>query len=250
MRLLFADAINIPIVLGAGIVVLVPLLAFEVFVEAFVLQKTWRLPYRNLCNLTLIANCWSLVAGIPTKILNGFIYSVLFPEDIPGFFARYPFAAAIGSLVYFVVTVLVEGMYAFRWLRRNQVARSQAQIWIGILLANLATYAVLAPLNYLACRPHNEIRQFSNDTHWTSHAATTVLFIDSKNQYLQSIQADGSRVKNHRPNPNGGLPRFNQFERVLVSWNEWQLVSLSARCGANQSNLANGRAFLYEPGCL
>jgi hypothetical protein len=41
---------------------------------------------------------------------------------MPGFFARYPFAITIGSLIYFVVTVLVEGTYAFRWLRRNQLA--------------------------------------------------------------------------------------------------------------------------------
>jgi len=96
MNPFFADVINIPMVLAVGIVVLVPLIAFEVFVEALVLKGAWRLPYGQLCTFTLFANCWSLLAGIPTKILNAFLYALLFPEDIPGFFERYPFAITIG----------------------------------------------------------------------------------------------------------------------------------------------------------
>jgi hypothetical protein len=89
---LLADAINIPLVLGLGLALLVPLMLFEVGIEALILSKAWRLPYGELCRYAFFANCWSLAAGIPTKILNAFLYcEVLLPQDMPGFLARYPF---------------------------------------------------------------------------------------------------------------------------------------------------------------
>src|SRR5579871_2900177 len=137
----FADGIDFPILLFWGAVVLVPLLAFEVFVEAYVLKKVWGLPWQDLCGLTFGANCFSLLAGIPTKILNSYLSWLLLPDDLPGFFARYPLVAALGSLNYFVITVLIEGGYAFGWLKREGLTLSSKHVWRGMLLANLATYA-------------------------------------------------------------------------------------------------------------
>ena len=192
MRPVFADAIDIPIVLLGGMIVLIPLLTFEVFVEALILKKVWKLPYRNLCTLTFFANCWSLLAGIPTKILNTFVAVSFVPEEIPGFIARYPTAIAVGSLIYFAVTVLVEAAYAFRWRRKKQLTLSRRQIWRGMLLANLATYAVLAPLSYYGMKPYTAIREFRHDTRWTAHPNATVLFVSQPHGFLNSIHADGS----------------------------------------------------------
>ena len=106
---MLADAIDFPMVFGLGLMVLVPLMAFEVFLEAFVLKLTWKVAFRSLCVFTLVANLLSLAAGIPTKILNAFFYGAFLPEDLPGFFATYPLAVCIGTLFYFAVTVAVEG---------------------------------------------------------------------------------------------------------------------------------------------
>lgn len=197
---LLADAIDIPLVLGLGLAVLVPLMLFEVGIEALVLSKIWRLPYGNLCRYSFLANCWSLVAGIPTKILNAFLYGeVLLPQDMPGFFARYPFAVTIGSLIYFAVTVLVEGAYAFRWLRRNQFTLVRREIWRGVILANIATYAVLAPLHYYVTRPINEIQEFTKDARWSSHPAAKIIFTDAANGYLKAVNIDGSAAETIMP---------------------------------------------------
>src|SRR3989442_15605747 len=61
MTPVFADAIDIPVVLFFGIIVLVPLIAFEVFVEALVLKRIWHLPYGELCTFTFVGNFWSLL---------------------------------------------------------------------------------------------------------------------------------------------------------------------------------------------
>lgn len=185
MNPIFADAINFPFVFLYGMAVLVPLMLFQVGIEAWILRYTWNVPFREMARFAFRANCWSLAAGIPTKILNAFLYGVLLPRDIPGFFARYPFAVGLGTLIYFVVTVLVELACAIRWRRTNEASLSQQTLWTGILLANVATYAVLAPLHYYATRPMNDVREITQDVRWSSHPDTQVVFTDSEDGHLK-----------------------------------------------------------------
>jgi hypothetical protein len=192
MMPIFADAINFPLVLGFGIIVLVPLIAFEVFSEAFLLSRIWKRSARGLWSFALRANCGSFLAGIPIKIVNTVLYGLLLPEDLPSYFARYPLFVAVGSFLYFLVTVLVEALVAFRWVARERVSIGRGAVWKGITLANIATYVVLAPLHYIATRPTHQVKQFSKDTHWSKHPETRILFADSNGGRLKSIHADGS----------------------------------------------------------
>jgi len=196
MSPVFADAIDFPVVLLVGLIVLIPLLLFEVGVEALILKKVWSISFRSLCRLTFIANCLSLLAGIPVKILNAWLYSFLLPQDLPGFFARYPSAVALGTLIYFGTTVGVEGAYAFRWLRLKKYKIVPGKIWKGILLANLASYAVVAPLHYYLTRPLPQpTYEFTQNTSWSSHPAVQVFFTDSTNENLKSMRLDGSALE-------------------------------------------------------
>jgi hypothetical protein len=198
---MLADAIDFPMVFGLGLMVLVPLMAFEVFLEAFVLKLTWKVTFRSLCVFTLVANLLSLVAGIPIKILNAFFYGAFLPEDLPGFFARYPLAVCIGTLFYFAVTVAVEGAYAFRWLRRQGHALQGALVWKGILLANVASYAVVAPLHYFATRPMSQVQEFTTNARWATQATNTICFVHHGTQNLQAVQLDGSDERTIVPIP-------------------------------------------------
>ena len=193
MNPMLADAIDFPLVLGFGLVVLIPLLLFEVGIEALILKKVWSIPFKNLCRLTFIANCLSLLAGIPVKILNAWLYDFLLPQDLPGFFGRYPSAVAVGTLIYFGATLGVEGAYAFRWLRRNDHKIAAGRIWKGILLANLVSYAVVAPLHYYLTRPIPQLmHEFTRNTSWSSHPAVKVFFTGGTNENLMSMRLDGS----------------------------------------------------------
>lgn len=185
---MLADGIDIAFVLGYGLGILVPFMLFEVFVEALVLKGIWRIPYRQLCRFTFFANLFSLLAGIPIKILNAGIYSVLLPDDLPGYFATYPFAVAIGSLVYFIATLGVEGGYAFLWLRREGHGLGTGRIWKGIILANLATYIVLAPLHYFLTRPTMQMNEYTKDATWTSHPDAKVCFCDAVTGDLECME--------------------------------------------------------------
>src|SRR5215469_5770348 len=92
---MLADSIDLPIALVAGLVVLAPLLLFEVVVEGLVLKRVWSIPFGKLWRYTLIANILSLLAGIPVKILNAGLYYLILPRDLPGYLKWYPWAMAL-----------------------------------------------------------------------------------------------------------------------------------------------------------
>lgn len=198
---MLADAIDIPYVFFFGLFILGPLLLFEMGVEAFVLKGVWKINFSTLCRFTIIANCLSLLAGIPVKFFNAWLYTFLLPDDLPGFFARYPVAIAIGSLIYFLVTLVVEGAYAFRWLRKEQIVIMPGKIWTGIFLANLASYLVLAPLHYYFTRPTQEVREFVPNASWSSNAKVKVAFVDAITGNLKISQVDGTGMQTLVPLP-------------------------------------------------
>jgi hypothetical protein len=57
-------------------------MAFEVVVEVLVLKKSRQLLFGLLCAFAFFANLSSLLGGIPTKILNAFLYAHRIPENV------------------------------------------------------------------------------------------------------------------------------------------------------------------------
>ena len=121
-----ADGINIGFVAVAGLVVLIPLLAFEVFVEAIVLAIGLKFPYRKVLLLSLGANLASLAAGIAVKIFNAWMYPNILLHELAPYFRQYPRAAFLGTAIYFVVTVLVEFLVVVWWCRKHAAALAHA----------------------------------------------------------------------------------------------------------------------------
>jgi hypothetical protein len=193
VRPVFADAIDLPLLLFYGIAVFVPLMLFQVTVEGGILSRSWRLPFKQLLRPVFLANCWSLLAGIPIKILNAIIYSFLLPPDFAIYFARYPFVIGLGTLLFFMATIMVEVFYLSRWLNREAVQKARSRIWTGVFLANLATYAVLAPLHYLATRPVNDIKEFTENSAWAMQPAVRIVYVEAQTGHLKSCYSDGTK---------------------------------------------------------
>lgn len=190
---ILADGIDLPVLLVFGTVVLVPLMLFQVAVEGGILSRLWRIPFRQLVKVVFVANCWSLIAGIPTKILIAWLYDSVLPNDLIGFFRFYPFAAAGGTFVYFVITIFVEGFYLSR--RVKEAGMPTSKFWSGVVIANLATYAVLAPLDYFGNRPDHNVREFTADSSWAAKPPMQIVYIDSKSGFLKSVFSDGSEPR-------------------------------------------------------
>jgi hypothetical protein len=190
---ILADGIDFSLVFVFGVIVLVPLMLFQVAVEGGILSRLWGIPFRQLTRAVFVANCWSLVAGIPTKILNSWLYDFVLPNDLMGFFKYYPLAAVAGTFIYFVITITVEGFYLSR--RVKEAGMPNSKFWRGVVIANLATYAVLAPLNYFGTRPDHSVRQFTANTSWAAKPPTQIIYIDSKSGNMKSVFSDGSDLR-------------------------------------------------------
>ncbi len=111
---MLANGIDLPLLLFWGVAVFVPLMLFQIGVEGAILSRCWQIRFRELMTCVFLANCWSLLAGIPVKIFNAWFYSLMLPTDLAVFFARYPYAVTLGTLVYFFVTWLVEARYSMK----------------------------------------------------------------------------------------------------------------------------------------
>jgi hypothetical protein len=192
MKLAFilADGIDFPLLIVYGAIVLVPLMLFQVGVEGAILRRVWGIPFKQLARIVFVANCWSLIAGIPAKILNAWLYDAVLPNDLLGFFKYYPFAAVAGTFVYFVITVFVEGFYLSR--RVKEVKMPISKFWAGVVVANAATYAVLGPLNYFGTRPDHRVKQFTANTSWAAKPPTQIVYFDSESGHQKRIFSDGS----------------------------------------------------------
>ena len=187
----WADGISFPLVAAAGSIVLVPLTAFVVLVEGLFLGPGLRVAYRRTLLMLLAANLASLAAGIPTKMLNALIYSAILPRALAPRFREYPRAVLLGTVIYFAVTLLVEYVVVLLWCRKAAIPVRLRRAALFILLANVATYSVLAPLHYVSTRPIHDIREFTDASGWGQRPATTVYYVDSDNGHLCSILTNG-----------------------------------------------------------
>ncbi len=186
-----ADAINLPILLGYGAAVLIPLLAFQVFVESLILKPFLGWKVREFAGFVLRANIWSVVAGIPTQFLNGWIYESILATNLYDYMRLFPSVIAVGSCVYYVVTVAVEWFVLRRRFPDVFSAANKARLWVAVGLANLATYGVCAPIFYHATKPKHDITEFTSGTEWTKSPAAKLLYIDSASGHLRTIRANG-----------------------------------------------------------
>jgi hypothetical protein len=187
-----ADAINVPLVLGYGLAILAPLLAFQTLVEAAILRLGFRLGYREAIRVMFWANVWSVIAGLPTKFLNSWIYQSIVPRNLYDYMRLFSTAMVVGSCVYFVVTVFVEWFVAGRLLRKEGVEANSSRLMTVIALANVATYAICAPLFYEATKPRHSITEFTPDSSWARKPAAELFYISSDTGFLRSVRTDGS----------------------------------------------------------
>jgi len=207
-----ADSINLAYVAAFGVAVLVPLTLFVVLVEGIFLSIGLRIPYRRTLLLLLGANLASLAAGIPVKIFNAWMHSQILPQPLPAYFRACPLVIVLGTAIYFVVTLVVEYPIVVRSCRNRTIPVSLRRIALFVFIANVATYAVLAPLHYVRIRPIHDIREFTDDSKWAQRPPVTLYYINGS-EALCSVMTDGhggrkivsDTVRDYQYLPNQGI---------------------------------------------
>ncbi len=221
-----ADAIGLAF-LFIGCTVLLPFMLFIVLVEGKIVSRGLAIPYRQALWVMLSANLFSLLAGIPVKLANSVMYQSILPVKLGSYFRLYPFAVLLGTLNYFVVTVLVEYVDVAVWCRKKKINITRGQLMRLILVANCATYVVLAPLYYWLTKPQNDIRHFTDDSDWAETPSVQILYVNSEG-HLFSIQSDGTnqhelipdKVRDYQYMPNQGLYLYRNGKNELCLFRE------------------------------
>ena len=222
-----ADLETIFAFLLIGVVPLVLLMLFRIFVEAFPLSIGLRIPYRRTLRVLLTANIVSLLVGIPVQILNGYLYSTFMPVPLAPYFRAYPVATILGSLITFVVALLVKYGVIARWCRKQQLQTGWARLLLIVFIMNAVTHSVLAPARYLITRPRHDVKTFTDDSSWAQHPLTEVYYI-ATNGNLCAIMTDGNgqrviipdTVRDYQYLPRQGLYLYLNASDMLCFFRE------------------------------
>jgi len=227
---LFAGGTEISLLgfLVAVSAILAALTLFKMFVEAFPLSIGLRIPYRSTFRVLVTANIASLlVVWIPVQALNSFLYSTYMPVPLAPYFRAYPVAAALGSLITFVVILLVEYGVVAGWCRKQQIQTGWARLLLIVLIMNAATHAVLAPARYQMTRPRHDVKTFTDDSSWAQHPLTEIYYL-AANGNLCAVMTDGSNnrvvipdtVRDYQFLPRQGLYLYRNADDALCLFRE------------------------------
>lgn len=186
-----ANGIAVEAVVCGGLGLLTGLMVFLVVAESLFLRLITRKPFGEWVRPVLVANVASLVAGIPVKILGGYLGAQAVRLRMDEFMNLYPMIAFRMVVLYFVVTLLAEGMVLLWLAARGKWSVTRKRIVIGLVLANVLTYSVLAPLHHMATRPIHNVREWTSSAAWAVRPLTTIAFVDDQ-QRLCTIESDGT----------------------------------------------------------
>jgi hypothetical protein len=159
-----------------------------------------------------------MLSGIPVKFINMIFYAINMPNNLYDYFQTYPYLVGIGTLFYFIVTVIVEYLYLRHVYQSNndtslkelfkpiyyldfksffspkkgeESKKHRKKLMRFVILVNVVSYAFMAPLNYYVTKPRHDIKEFTKDSSWAQQPASPVYYIDHKNR-LAMIMTDGS----------------------------------------------------------
>jgi hypothetical protein len=172
-----ADGIDLPVLIGDGVGILVPLLAFNATMEAPIMGRFLGVRFSELWWPWFKANVWSLLSGIPVLFVDGALKEWWVPTELGARVRVYPIFLFVSILIYLLATVLVEFLYARRLVREAEPRIAKGKLLKAVALANVASYVVLGPVFYVFEYPRTDIREFTANTSWANQPALTVLAV-------------------------------------------------------------------------
>ena len=194
-----ADGIDLPILITYGVGIFLPLLLFNATVEAPIMGRFLGIKFSELWPSWFKANVWSLLGGIPALVLNEAMTGWFLPVQLGRRVRAYPLFLILFIFVFFTITCLVEFLYARRVVRKAGVQVRRAVMFRGVLLANLASYAVLGPVYFLIEYPRTDVREFTADARWAKEPQLTVVAVGA-NGRLEATTAGGQNQRVVVPN--------------------------------------------------
>lgn len=189
--MILADGINLPIVLFLGLVTIGPLTLLVVAIEMLVFRTLYGIRLRASFRPLLAANILSTAAGLVVYMFQDGILYAVGVRTAADFAHKYLWGALALIGLYFVVSVVVEGVYIARQRYAETFSLRRGRIWRAIFAANVASYALMGPVFYFSTRPTFHGLQFVDNPASIAQCQDTIYFIGTDNGHLYRVQADG-----------------------------------------------------------
>ncbi len=190
-----ADGIDLPVAIGYGVGIFLPLLLFNATVEAPIVGRFIGARFSELWWPWFKANVWSLLSGIPVLFVNGALKEWWVPTELGARLSVYPIFLVVSILVYLLATVLVEFLYARKLVREAEPPIAKGRLLKAVVLANVASYVVLGPAFFALEYPRTDIREFTANTVWASQPTLTVLAVGPEGRLVRAdLNGQGQRV--------------------------------------------------------
>ncbi len=197
----YADGIMLNVVFAVGLMFTIPITLFIVLVEGFVGKWFLGIGFKKAAKIAFIANIVSTLAGIPLMFLERWIFYSQVPRELHLYFKAYFLASLFTYLLFFVVTLLIEGWVWRVLMKIEGIPYTFGKLWKALILGNVLTYAVLCPLHYLFTSPTAEVEELTADTSWAREPTTMCCYIDSETKFLNRVQSNGAERETITPFP-------------------------------------------------
>ena len=192
---MLANGINFSVVLSYGLAVLVPLTFLVVVLEMLVLRGFCGIRPAASYRALLTANVLSTIAGLVVYLFQDSLLWAIGIRTFLDFVRFYLYGAMLLIVVYYAVSVLVEGFVVSLWKLRQAAGISRGRLWRGIALANVASYLVVGPLFYVGTRVNLRGLMFVDDPAAIANCGDSVYFIAADSRHLCRINADGTGLR-------------------------------------------------------
>ena len=199
---MLADGISLPILGIGGLVVYGPLTLLVSLIESWIFRLRLAVGVRQVFKRVLWANVLSTMAGAVILVLqDAIVWAAHIQGSIPDFVAGYRWVALVLIGLYFVKTLLVEGLVLTQRSFAERIGRRRSSVLGTVILANIASYALVGPLFYYLTRPAFGGFETRRDTAWTANADVPVYFIDRHNRHIKVMSASGGDATTLVPYP-------------------------------------------------
>lgn len=223
-----ANGIFIEMIILGGFLILIPLLAVIITIEATIVKQGFNIQFKQAFFIMLWANVISTLAGIPTAVFSFLIYQSIIGEDLSRFILRFRIAAALSVLIYLAVTILVELLVVFWRNKKIQIQVSAKKALTAVLAANALTYLFVVPYYAFFGAPYTNIRESTASSEWAKKPTTEIYYIDSQTKYLCKINSDGTakqvvipqEVKQYGIMPENGLFLYLDSAYMMTLYNQ------------------------------
>lgn len=177
-------------------VVSVAVLAFltvvVLIVEGGIVGWWLRKPLPEILKITVRANILSFLAAIPLMVLDRVALNQLLPWELHDYFRVLFWVTLLSYVVYWLVTVLVEWVVWKRALKRLAPEDPPVRLFPLVVLFNVLTYLILAPIHYRQTAPKHNVEEFTADTTWALEPRPEVYYLSHPDGFLMKTDTAGS----------------------------------------------------------